>query len=164
MDLFSKAKEVFTGGGDPNKRGGKKDIDSILNKAIGTIEKYQIKEKAVEFAQKQVAKREKHQGGNGKKKDKSIVDKAVEAAEDFLAKQGHQPVASTSTWNGNTGHGSSVSHHDPFVKYESYEEYWSRRNNQSNNIPVQPNYKSTSSNTFHGRCAPASAPPYSSCV
>ncbi|ETK91335.1 hypothetical protein L915_05051 [Phytophthora nicotianae] len=93
MDFFNKAKEALSGGSDSSKKDDKKDSDSIFTKAMGAVEKYQVKEKAVEYAQKQVAKREeeKHQPGYVEKKDKSIIDKAKEAAEDFLAKQGDKP-------------------------------------------------------------------------
>ncbi|KAG7378517.1 hypothetical protein PHYPSEUDO_009954 [Phytophthora pseudosyringae] len=96
MDLFNKAKEAaekYTGGGDSSKKDDKKEGDSIFSKAMGAVEKYHVKDKAAEYAQKQVAKRneEKLQPGYVEKKDKSIVDKAKEAAEDFLAKQGTKP-------------------------------------------------------------------------
>lgn len=98
MDFFNKAKEAaekYAGGGDSSssKTNDKKDSDSIFTKAMGAVEKYHVKEKAVEYAQKQVAKREeeKHQPGYVEKKDKSVVDKAKEAAEDFLAKQVDKP-------------------------------------------------------------------------
>ncbi|EGZ09609.1 hypothetical protein PHYSODRAFT_263266 [Phytophthora sojae] len=80
MDFFNKAKQAVE----------YKKSDSIFSKAKDAADKYHAKEKAVEFAQKRVAKREgeKHQHGYVEKKDKSTVDKAVEAAEDFLAKQG----------------------------------------------------------------------------
>ncbi|KAI9983698.1 hypothetical protein PInf_007765 [Phytophthora infestans] len=97
MDFFNKAKEAaekLTGGGDSTKKDDKKESESIFTKAIGAVDKYHVKDKAVEYAQKQVAKREeeKLQPGYVEKKDKSIVDKAKEAAEDFLAKQGDKPT------------------------------------------------------------------------
>ncbi|KAF1790777.1 hypothetical protein GQ600_12216 [Phytophthora cactorum] len=93
MDFFNKAKEKLTGGDDKSKKDDKKDSESIFTKAMDAVDKYHVKDKAVEYAQKQVAKREeeKHQPGYVEKKDKSIVDKAKEAAEDFLAKQGDKP-------------------------------------------------------------------------
>ncbi|KAG3067034.1 hypothetical protein PI124_g21916 [Phytophthora idaei] len=93
MDFFNKAKEKLTGGDDKRKKDDKKDSESIFTKAMDAVDKYHVKDKAVEYAQKQVAKREeeKHQPGYVEKKDKSIVDKAKEAAEDFLAKQGDKP-------------------------------------------------------------------------
>ncbi|KAG1706829.1 hypothetical protein DVH05_027681 [Phytophthora capsici] len=97
MDFFNKAKEAaekLTGGGDSSKKDEKKkDSDSIFSKAMDAVEKYHVKDKAVEYAQKQVAKREeeKLKPGYVEKKDKSVVDKAKEAAEDFLAKQGNKP-------------------------------------------------------------------------
>ncbi|KAK1940001.1 hypothetical protein P3T76_008324 [Phytophthora citrophthora] len=96
MDFFNKAKEAaekYTGGGDSSKKDEKKkDSDSIFSKAMDAVEKYHVKDKAVEYAQKQVAKREeeKLKPGYVEKKDKSVVDKAKEAAEDFLAKQGNK--------------------------------------------------------------------------
>ncbi|GMF39184.1 unnamed protein product [Phytophthora lilii] len=91
MDFLNKAKqaaEKYSGGSSSSSNSNKKS-DSIFSKAMGAAEKYHAKEKVAEFAQKRVAKREveKHQAGYVEKKDKSTVDKAVEAAEDFLAKQ-----------------------------------------------------------------------------
>ncbi|GMF21159.1 unnamed protein product [Phytophthora fragariaefolia] len=89
MDFLNKAKQAAEKyAGDSSSSNNKKN-DLIFAKAKDAAEKYHAKEKAV-FAQKRVAKREgeKHQPGNVEKKDKSTVDKAVEAAEDFLAKQG----------------------------------------------------------------------------
>ncbi|KAI9983691.1 hypothetical protein PInf_007758 [Phytophthora infestans] len=84
MDFLNK----FAGSDSSHKDKSKKS-DSIFSKAMDAAEKYHAKEKASEFAQKRVTKREteKHQPGYVAK-DKSTVDKAVEAAEDFLAKQG----------------------------------------------------------------------------
>ncbi|KAL3672642.1 hypothetical protein V7S43_001937 [Phytophthora oleae] len=96
MDFFNKAKEAaekYTGGGESSNKDDKKDNDSIFTKAMDAVEKYHVKDKAVEYAQKQVAKREEEKltPGYVEKKDKSVVDKAKEAAEDFLAKQGNKP-------------------------------------------------------------------------
>ncbi|KAG3125089.1 hypothetical protein C6341_g25927 [Phytophthora cactorum] len=86
MDFLNK----FAGGDSSSHQDKSKKSDSAYSKAMDAAEKYHAKEKASEFAQKRVAKREaeKHQPGYVEKKDKSTVDKAVEAAEDFLAKQG----------------------------------------------------------------------------
>ncbi|OWY94933.1 hypothetical protein PHMEG_00035200, partial [Phytophthora megakarya] len=71
MDFFNKAKEALSG---DSKKDDKKDNDSIFTKAMGAVEKYHVKDKAVEYAQKQVAKREeeKLQPGYVEKKDKSM--------------------------------------------------------------------------------------------
>ncbi|KAG3067377.1 hypothetical protein PI124_g21800 [Phytophthora idaei] len=86
MDFLNK----FAGGDSCSHQDKSKKSDSAYSKAMDAAEKYHAKEKASEFAQKRVAKREaeKHQPGYVEKKDKSTVNKAMEAAEDFLAKQG----------------------------------------------------------------------------
>ncbi|KAG1706839.1 hypothetical protein DVH05_027691 [Phytophthora capsici] len=86
MDFLNQAKK-FAGGNSSNHKD--KKSDSVFTKAMDAAEKYHAKEKAAEYAQKRVTKREaeKHQPGYVAK-DKSTIDKAVEAAEDFLAKQG----------------------------------------------------------------------------
>uniref|UniRef100_M4BK05 Uncharacterized protein n=1 Tax=Hyaloperonospora arabidopsidis (strain Emoy2) TaxID=559515 RepID=M4BK05_HYAAE len=105
MDLFNKAKHAaeLYAGGDTSKSHKKSHKDksgsgSVFTKAADAAEKYHAKEKVAEFAQKRVAKRDmdKQQPGYVDKKDKSAIDKAVEAAEGFLAKQqgqvkGHHP-------------------------------------------------------------------------
>ncbi|KAI9916571.1 hypothetical protein PsorP6_016841 [Peronosclerospora sorghi] len=93
MDFLNKAKEAaekYAGGEQSNKNSNQAHNDSFLTKALDAVEKYHVKEKAVEFAQKEVAKREeeKRRPGYVETKDKSVVEKAIEAAEDFLAKQG----------------------------------------------------------------------------
>ncbi|TDH72225.1 hypothetical protein CCR75_009672 [Bremia lactucae] len=87
MDFLNKAVGTFSA---DKSTGKSKKKDSILNKALDAADKYHAKEKASEFAQKRVAKREseKQTPNYVEKKDKSKIDKAVEAAEDFLAKQG----------------------------------------------------------------------------
>ncbi|KAL4093950.1 hypothetical protein PRIC1_011380 [Phytophthora ramorum] len=85
MDYFNKAKQAVSGG-DSSSSKKNKSSDSMFSKAQGYAEKYHVKDKAVEYAQKRVAKR--GEPGYVEKKDKSTVDKAMEAAEDFLAKQG----------------------------------------------------------------------------
>ncbi|CAH0490458.1 hypothetical protein KXD40_004871 [Peronospora effusa] len=81
MDFFKQAAEIYNGSSSTEHK-KQSDKESLLTKAMEAAEKYHAKEKAAEFAQKRVAKR------NVDQKDKSPVDKAVEAAEDFLAKQG----------------------------------------------------------------------------
>ncbi|KAJ8576327.1 hypothetical protein ON010_g2886 [Phytophthora cinnamomi] len=92
MDFFNKAKQAAEkyAGGDSSSSSNNKKSDSIFSKAKDAAEKYHAKDKAVEFAQKRVAKREdaKHEPGYVEKKDKSTVDKAVEAAEDFPGQAG----------------------------------------------------------------------------
>uniref|UniRef100_A0AAV1UUK5 Uncharacterized protein n=2 Tax=Peronospora matthiolae TaxID=2874970 RepID=A0AAV1UUK5_9STRA len=96
MDFLNKAKHAaeLYAGGDTSKSHTKSHKDksgsgSVFTKAADAAEKYHAKEKVAEFAQKRVAKRDmaKQQPGYVDKKDKSAIDKAVEAAEDFLAKQ-----------------------------------------------------------------------------
>ena len=95
MDLLNKAKqaaEMYSGGGgssNSNSTEHKKpsDMGSLLTKAMEAADKYHAKEKVAEFAQKRVAQRKKTVA----QPTKSTVDKALEAAEDFLAKQGQPP-------------------------------------------------------------------------
>ncbi|KAG6582924.1 Myosin-I heavy chain [Phytophthora cinnamomi] len=87
------AVEKYAGSGDSIKNvtaDDKKRSDLIFSKAMEAAEKYHAEEKVVEFAQKRVAKREegKLKPGYEEKNNKSVVDKAVETADDFLAKQG----------------------------------------------------------------------------
>ncbi|KAE9125216.1 hypothetical protein PF007_g6439 [Phytophthora fragariae] len=72
MDFFNKAKQAAEkyAGGDSSSSSNNKKSDSMFSKA------------------KDAAEDEKHQPGYVEKKDKSTVDKVVEVAEDFLAKQG----------------------------------------------------------------------------
>ncbi|OWZ16754.1 hypothetical protein PHMEG_0009407 [Phytophthora megakarya] len=95
MDFLNKAKQAAEkySGGDSTKDKSKKS-DSIFSKAMDAAEKYHAKEKATEYAQKRVAQREAEQHQPGYvAKDKSTVDKAMEKAEDFLAKQGQPKPA-----------------------------------------------------------------------
>ncbi|TDH72224.1 hypothetical protein CCR75_009673 [Bremia lactucae] len=140
MDLFNKAKETLKNGGNSSKSGGIKDIDVVLGKVFNVMDKYQVKEKAAEFAQKQISKREDQPRHVGKK-DKSIIVKAKEAAEDFLAKQGNKPVASRPVQSNGTNYGPSQSYPVPTSTYESYQEYWSRHGS-SNNGPSMPTHYS----------------------
>jgi hypothetical protein len=97
MDFLNKAKQAagkYSGGDSSHSSSSNnKKSDSLFSKAKDAAEKYHAKEKAAEFAQKRVATREqeKHQPGYVQK-DRSTVDKAVEAAEDFLAKQGQSKL------------------------------------------------------------------------
>ncbi|CAI5741596.1 unnamed protein product [Peronospora destructor] len=81
MDFLRQAAEICNGSSS-TKHTKQSEKESFLAKAMEAADKYHAKEKAIEVAQKRVAKR------NVDQKDKSSVDKAVEAAEDFLAKQG----------------------------------------------------------------------------
>ncbi|POM58307.1 Hypothetical protein PHPALM_37059 [Phytophthora palmivora] len=58
----------------------------IFTKVMNAAEKYN--DKAIEYAQGQVAKREEEDQSGYKSKHKSMAKKAMEAAEDFVAKQG----------------------------------------------------------------------------
>ena len=102
MDFLSKAKraaEQYAGGdashshrqtahpkGKATAGGG-----SVVAQAAQAAEKYHAKEKIVEFVQQRGAKHDpQEQSGDGAKKDKSAIEKAVEKAEGFLAKQSGQ--------------------------------------------------------------------------
>ncbi|CAH0480033.1 unnamed protein product [Peronospora belbahrii] len=91
MDFFNKAKQaaekyIIEDSSSSNNYKKKSDTGSLLTKAKDAAEKYHAKEKAAEYAQKRVAKR------NGDNRDKSAVSKAMEATEDFFREAGSAQV------------------------------------------------------------------------